>query len=256
MNNAQNNTAINNSLTLQQVADAFGQKVWNDSRVYLNQYKGGKNSKTTVYVYINDEGNADVSVYVEARTAGARNYAIARKAEVIAMVREELADLAEELASEAAAEVAEVVETPAKLQGNAVDAERAAAFKSWTPAQRAIIEEMTANGGVALMTSAQMTEFDGIDRADNGHVYEVTIKFTSRGRTKRSVQLVPLQRADDGDNDGNTTNDTPATRLTVARVYREWQRSYYGADHIDTTPIKSIPTIEECDEMLEIIDTH
>lgn len=258
MNNAQHNNAMTTAIvTLDRIAEEFGSKVWNDTRVYLNQYQGGKNSKTTVYVFRAEDGTLDVSVYVEARTAGARSYAMNRKAEIRREVLAQLADIAEEVAAEAAAEqaveevVAEVVEAPAvKLNGSIENAEKAAAFKSWTPAQRAIIDEMLANDGIALMTAEQMNEFDGDARVCDGHVYEVTI---SMRRNKRSVQLIALQRAEGGDADTCAEVVTPAARYEVARTYSTWVADYHGADVVaDRIAIPSPAAAREMSELMQV----
>lgn len=257
MNNAQHNTMTTAAVTLDRIAEEFGSKVWNDTRVYLNQYKGGKNSKTTVYVYRAEDGTLDVSVYVEARTAGARSYAMNRKAEIRQEVLAQLNEIAEEVADEAAAQaaveevVAEVVEAPAvKLNGSVDNANKAAAFKSWAPAQRRVIEEMQANDGIALMTATQMNEFDGDARVDDGHVYEVTI---SMNRNKRSVQLIALQRAEGGDADTCNDEVTPGTRFEVACRYHKWVAEFHGAEPTaDHLPIPSLASAHEMSELMEV----
>lgn len=257
MNNAQTQTAMTSAnITLEQFAAAIDCKVWKGSRIYLNAYKGGKNSKTTVYIYMNDEGNLDVSCYVEARTRGAYDYAQKRKAEVIAQVREMIADVIAEMTSaiKQVAEVAQPAEATeaTKWSADNADAVRAGKFKSWSSYQRQVIDTMIANGGIALMTATEMNAFDGGARVDTGLVYEVTIWMSSRN--KRSVTLIPLQRTDDA---VVADEPTPAERITFARKFQKWNAGFHGCDDVPAFPFeRQVPNLDSYTHMTNVMEFY
>ena len=195
MQNETNNAMNYSTLTLDQVAAAFNSRVWNGTRVYLDQfgYKT-KKAKATVYVYINADGELAISCYVDCPTQS-HKWALGQKANIIDRVERNLADLVEELANEAAAEVAVaelVEEVNAGYEVSATNDDAALMLRKFkfSGVQKAALEVAAANGSVVL-TADQMRELGHGGEGDG----EFRCKFVFRGgrKIKRNIVLLPIE---------------------------------------------------------------
>ena len=117
-------------------------------------------------------------------------------------------------------------------------AKRALKFTSWKPAQLAVIERIAADGFIE-MTAAEMTAFDGIERAGDA-TYRVVLQNRVKAGTKpvkKNFYLLPWEEA----------SKQPVQLVTFAMVRRvvagfmvAGERTTFSVDNDDRADVHEL----------------